>query len=180
MNNKESKDFFSIYETIRDVFGREKLDSKAEEIKAIKLYNRIKIEKINKYSKAINIINGVLKVIVDDNSALQYIQLYTEKIIKSINKKIGDNIVKKISYRVCTNKREYFSDNKRPKYQDNLSENHIDIDRIKLDKNDIMMINNILNNIKENDVDINREIRNKLKKLFSSNLKYNKYINKNK
>ncbi len=172
MNNKKNDQFFSLYDSIKETFGKDKLDKKTEELKAVKLYNRIRIEKIKKHSKAIDIIHNKLIVLVDDNSALQFIQLYTNKLIRAINKKLGENIVKKISYRVCTNKEDNFSDNIKP-HKNRVIDN--DIEKIELNREDILKIEDIVNNIQEKDVYIVREIKEKLKKLFISNMKYNKF-----
>jgi hypothetical protein len=171
-NNEEKKekdkDFFSINEVINQAFGKDKLETKQKELEAVEWYNSIKIEKLINVSKAVDFNRGNLIVNAKDSSAIQYIQLKSSKIIDAINKKMGYNLIRKISFRIGDYKRYDEA------YSNNDNNYNIDIDKIVLNDYEESEIRNSIEIIEDNNDKEIIEIKDKLRKLFESNVKFNK------
>lgn len=167
------EDFLSIYDLVNETFGEEKLKNKEKELKAVELYNLIKIEALIKTSKAVNIVNGNLIINTKDSSCVQFIQLKSEKIIKAINKKMGSNTVKKLVLRHGNYKRENPSNVAKDE-----KENDFNIEDIDLEEEKVSYIENILDEINDNDTAFTKELKKRLRKLFINSMKFNKIRNK--
>lgn len=170
MNNKKREgEFISLYDTLKDVFDEEKLAQKELELEAVKLYNSIDFDKITEISRAVDMIRGELIIIVQNGSAGQYIQFQSMRIIRAINNVLGRNLVKRIKFKIGKPKNREKKSTQN--YEDELN---IGLDDVELEEHEKREIEKIVNKIEDNGVKEVIELKEKLSKLFESNLKYKK------